>query len=127
MKKLIAALCICCSSIGYASAQSENSNMMDIAKGAASTISKTLSASSGALDKVNEAMMKNMSIKMSGDADVDFIKMMLAHHQGAVDMARVELQYGKDPEARKLAETIIANQQQEIKQMQDWLAARDKH
>ncbi|WP_295895908.1 DUF305 domain-containing protein [uncultured Bartonella sp.] len=100
---------------------------MDMAKGAASTISKTLSASSGALDKVNEAMMKNMSIKMSGDADVDFIKMMLAHHQGAVDMAQVELQYGKDPEARKLAETIIANQQQEIKQMQDWLAAHDKH
>ena len=71
-------------------------------------------------------MMKNMSIKMSGNADVDFIKMMLAHHQGAVDMAEVELKYGKDPEARKLAETIIAAQQKEITQMQNWLKENEK-
>lgn len=127
MKKLIAALCICCASIGYAAAQSETNNMVDIAKDAASTVSKTLSASSEALNKVNETMMKNMSVKMSGDTDVDFIKMMLAHHQGAVDMAEVELKYGKDPEARKLAETIIADQQREIKQMQDWLKVHDKN
>ncbi|WP_295726202.1 DUF305 domain-containing protein [uncultured Bartonella sp.] len=126
MKKFIAALCICCASVSYAAAQSENSNMMDKAKSAASTASQALSASSSALDKVNETMMKNMSIKMSGDADVDFIKMMLAHHQGAVDMAEVELKYGKDPEARKLAETIIAAQQKEIAQMQDWLKANEK-
>lgn len=122
MKKFIATLCICCASVSYAAAQSENSNMMDMAKGAASTASQALSA----LDKVNETMMKNMSIKMSGNADVDFIKMMLAHHQGAVDMAEVELKYGKDPEARKLAETIIAAQQKEIAQMQDWLKANEK-
>lgn len=126
MKKFIAALCICCASVSYAAAQSENSNMMDKAKSAASTASQALSASSSALDKVNETMMKNMSIKMSGNADVDFIKMMLAHHQGAVDMAEVELKYGKDPEARKLAETIIAAQQKEIAQMQDWLKANEK-
>ncbi|WP_246798920.1 CopM family metallochaperone [Bartonella apihabitans] len=126
MKKFITALCICCASVSYAAAQSENSNMMDMAKGAASTASQALSASSSALDKVNETMMKNMSIKMSGNADVDFIKMMLAHHQGAVDMAEVELKYGKDPEARKLAETIIAAQQKEIAQMQDWLKANEK-
>ena len=125
MKKFIATLCICCASVSYAAAQSENSNMMDIAKGAASTASQALSASSSALDKVNETMMKNMSIKMSGNADIDFIKMMLAHHQGAVDMAEVELKYGKDPEARKLAETIIAAQQKEIAQMQDWLKANE--
>lgn len=70
-------------------------------------------------------MMKNMSVKMSGNADVDFIKMMLAHHKGAVDMAEVELQYGKDPEARKLAETIISAQQKEITEMQDWLKKHD--
>lgn len=126
MKKFIAALCICCASVSYAAAQSENSNMIDKAKSAASTASQALSASSSALDKVNETMMKNMSIKMSGNADVDFIKMMLAHHQGAVDMAEVELKYGKDPEARKLAETIIAAQQKEIAQMQDWLKANEK-
>ncbi|MBI0004497.1 DUF305 domain-containing protein [Bartonella sp. M0177] len=126
MKKFIAALCICCASVSYAAAQSENSNMMDKAKSAASTASQALSASSSALDKVNKTMMKNMSIKMSGNADVDFIKMMLAHHQGAVDMAEVELKYGKDPEARKLAETIIAAQQKEIAQMQDWLKANEK-
>lgn len=126
MKKLVVALCISCASICYAAAQSENSRVTDMAKTAASTASQALSASSSALDKVNESMMKNMSIKMSGNADVDFIKMMLAHHQGAVDMAEVELKYGKDPEARKLAETIIAAQQKEISQMQDWLKVNDE-
>ncbi|AQT46166.1 MULTISPECIES: DUF305 domain-containing protein [Bartonella] len=125
MKKIIAALCISCASIGYSAAQNVNQNIVDKAQGAASAVSQTLSASSTALDKVNESMMKNMSVKMSGNADVDFIKMMLAHHKGAVDMAEVELQYGKDPEARKLAETIISAQQKEITEMQDWLKKHD--
>lgn len=88
---------------------------------------KAMSASSQALKKVNETMHKNMMVKMTGNADVDFVKSMLAHHQGAVDMAKVELKYGKDPEAKKLAENIIAEQEKEIKQMQDWLKQHDRH
>jgi hypothetical protein len=50
-----------------------------------------------------ERMPKDMSIVPSGDPDRDFAAMMIPHHQGAVDMARVELQFGKDPVLRRLA------------------------
>lgn len=72
----------------------------------------------------NEAMMKGMAVKPSGDPDRDFVAMMLPHHQGAVDMAEVEVRYGKDPELRKLAADIVEAQAIEIAQMQAW---RQKH
>ncbi len=67
---------------------------------------------------MNEAMtimdlgMKNAP--MTGDPDHDFAAMMIPHHQGAVDMAKIELIYGKDPVLRRLAQEIIVTQQQEI-------------
>jgi uncharacterized protein (DUF305 family) len=58
---------------------------------------------------------------MNGDVDHDFVTMMIPHHQGAIDMAKVELTYGKDPAMRKLAEDIIAAQKKEIAEMNAWL------
>jgi uncharacterized protein (DUF305 family) len=70
------------------------------------------------MDKMHMAMG---AIKRSGNSDVDFVRLMLPHHQAAIDMAKTELLYGKDPEMRRLAQEIITDQQLEIELMQRWL------
>ncbi len=66
--------------------------------------------STRALKAANDKMHRDMAIRYTGDADRDFVAGMIAHHQGAIDMARVVLQYGEDSEVRKLAEGITAAQ-----------------
>lgn len=70
------------------------------------------------MDKMHMAMA---AVKPSGNNDVDFVRLMLPHHQAAIDMAKTQLLYGKDPQMRRLAQEIITDQQSEIELMQRWL------
>lgn len=79
------------------------------------------SESTKAFEAANARMHKDMMVPYTGKTDVDFVRSMIPHHQGAVEMAKIELQHGKDPEIRKLAEEVIKAQEAEIKMMQDWL------
>ncbi len=71
------------------------------------------------MEKMNHDMA---SAPMTGDPDHDFVAMMMPHHQGAVDMAQVELRDGKDPALRRLAADIVAAQRKEIAMMKHWAA-----
>jgi uncharacterized protein (DUF305 family) len=70
---------------------------------------------SGMKDQMHQGVMSN-------DPDVAFASGMLPHHEGAVEMAKIELKYGKDPQMRQLAENIIKAQETEMQQMKAWLA-----
>jgi uncharacterized protein (DUF305 family) len=71
--------------------------------------------------KVNARMHEGMDIVPSGDVDRDFIRMMIPHHQGAIDVALVQLKYGRNEKLRRLAQTIIVEQGQEIAYMRSLL------
>lgn len=72
-----------------------------------------------AMEKMNREMAAEAP---SSNADRDFASMMAKHHQAAIDMARVELEHGRDPEMRKMAEEVIQKQQQEISHLRAWLS-----
>jgi uncharacterized protein (DUF305 family) len=84
------------------------------------------SVASLAFRAVNDKMHRDMAIELTGRVDADFAKAMIAHHQGAVDMAKIALAFGKDPEIRKLAEEVVRTQESEISFMREWLAKQPK-
>jgi uncharacterized protein (DUF305 family) len=71
-----------------------------------------------AMERMDAGMM---AAKPTGNPDRDFAAMMIPHHQGAIDMAKAELIYGRDPVLRRLAQGIIVEQQQDIELMQRYL------
>ena len=81
-------------------------------------------ASKGYMDAMSS--MQTKTPKDMADPDTDFARMMIPHHQGAIDMAKVELQYGKDPVFRKMAEKMIKDQQKEIGELQKRLKENGK-
>jgi uncharacterized protein (DUF305 family) len=80
----------------------------------------------GAAGDMKHSMMSGMDsmqkMQMSGDTDKDFAMMMKLHHQGAIDMAEMQLAHGKSPEMKAMAKTIIAEQKKEIAAFDRWLA-----
>lgn len=78
--------------------------------------------------QMHQVMAKSMhdmeSMKPSGDTDRDFAAMMRMHHQSGIEMAKVELAHGKDPEMRRIAQNIVESQQREVEQFDKWLAKR---
>lgn len=84
--------------------------------------SASASESTRAFQQGGEKMMKEMALPYTGNADNDFVARMVPHHEGAMQMAEVQLKYGKDPELRKLAREIIKAQKQEIAFMKKWRA-----
>jgi len=77
--------------------------------------------SSLAFHGINQQMHERMDITFTGNADVDFVTGMIPHHNGAVQMAKVVLAFGTDPEIRLLAEAVIKAQESEIALMRAWL------
>jgi len=73
-----------------------------------------------AFKEANDKMHQDMMMERSGDADKDFAMMMVPHHEGAIAMAKAELQYGKDSTLRAMAEKIIAAQEAEIAELKKW-------
>jgi uncharacterized protein (DUF305 family) len=82
--------------------------------------------SSLAFHAINAKMHEGMDITFTGNADIDFVRGMIPHHQGAVDMAKTVIAFGKDPQIRKLAEEIVKAQETEIALMQTWLKQNAK-
>ena len=74
-----------------------------------------------AMDNMHRPMMEGI---MDSDPDAAFVRGMIPHHKGAVEMAEIQLKYGKDPELKKMAQDIIAAQNKEIEFMEKWLKER---
>ena len=86
---------------------------MLLGTGATADEASFLAETQAAMDR----MMAGMAVPPSGDVDRDFAAMMIAHHQGAIDMAQAMLRYGTNEPLRRIAQGIIVEQQQEIAAM----------
>jgi uncharacterized protein (DUF305 family) len=123
MKKYFAGLACCLAAAG-ASAQDAQHHHGAASQSSAPVFTATTAKPFSALMEDAMAVMDQgmTQAPMNGQSEHDFMSMMIPHHQGAIDMARAVLLYSQDPEVRNLALGIIAEQQNEIRQMQAWLA-----
>jgi Domain of unknown function (DUF305) len=85
-----------------------------------------LTEASKAYEEAMQKMHKDMSVPYTGDVDLDFVRGMMPHHQGAIDQAQVLLKFSKNLRLRRLAGGIIAAQRREINFMKHWLEEHEK-
>jgi len=93
---------------------------------AAAQASQPMTDASKDFEAASVRMHKDMSLPYSNDVDLDFVRGMIPHHQGAIDQAKILLKYSKNPRLRRLAGGIIVAQRREILFMQKWLEVREK-
>lgn len=118
--------------LGAGGAVAQDSSLPDICK---ATPAMDMGGGSGDMpmgpaDDAHKALMAGMSAMsenmntgmLAADIDVAFVCAMIPHHQGAIDMAKAELQYGDDPWVKQMAQNVIDAQTKEIADMKDWLA-----
>jgi uncharacterized protein (DUF305 family) len=128
MKRLftLAALALACSAAAYGQEHHHHGGAAETAElkpFEASTAKSFAVLMDEAMAIMDQGMQR---APMNGEADHDFVTMMIPHHQGAVDMAKAVLLYTRDPAMRNLAQGIITEQQYEIQLMQTWLEQHKK-
>ncbi|MDC9751545.1 CopM family metallochaperone [Proteus mirabilis] len=118
MKKVLPIAIVLMGSLSFGAIANNSHMNMNMSTNVAQSNSPMNQELMDSMNKMHENMAKGMN---SDNADVAFAQGMIAHHLGAIDMAKIELKYGTDPEMRKLAQAIIDAQGPEIEQMQKWL------
>jgi uncharacterized protein (DUF305 family) len=92
-----------------------------VATGADGAVTPDKAAAQREMAAINRRMHAQMDVAPTGDLDADFVRGMIPHHQGAIDMAELTLRHSNDPFIRTLARGIIAAQRREITAMRSWL------
>ncbi|MBC9247920.1 DUF305 domain-containing protein [Paracoccus sp. 11-3] len=111
---------LACGAYAQDASQDHSGHDMDAMTQAAPADAATNPATQGYAEAM-EKMHEDMAVEPTGNADADFVIGMIPHHQAAIDMAKVVLEHGEDPEIRNLAQEIITAQEAEIKWMNEWL------
>ena len=126
MRSLYHALVLGSVLLGIGTGTAAMAESMPMHDHAGTSVQAQRAPSTKALQEAGMSMHKAMDITYTGNADIDFARAMIAHHEGAIDMAKVELQYGASPEMRALAKNVVDSQQHQVVQMRRWVKDQQK-